>query len=137
MIESLFQPSTGNITPNSLLGVWANTSVENNVRTELRFRFTATSATLAGRCQYLTTGKSDIVGVTVAARVSNTEIKLLESKTDVKQNCQVYLSPTTLLRCGFDRENRKGCFDYSELSGTLVIFETDSTLNRTYNKIRD
>ena len=119
---SLFDaPGQGDLTPDSIYGVWGGSLVDSGITFDTRWRLSENEITLATRCSLQDGRESETVGVTARARVSRDEITFLESKRDERKAgdfaCRVNAQPRTLAACdareGFERD----CF---RLAGTTL-----------------
>jgi hypothetical protein len=119
--DALFgPPASTKTTPNSLTGTWAGTD---NSGEDTRLLFDASSLVIAKKCT------TSAVGVTVAAQISSSSVKTLESKSAGKAGiCQVEVRPIESVRCEATTasaaqneasQTTGGCF---LLSGTSLRF---------------
>ncbi len=137
----LFDTPSGSATRNSLEGVWAGVleAPASDWRFDSRWRLTATSITFATRCVAPDGTESAIAAVTARARVSTSEIAILESKEDKRTlgdvTCRATARPGTAKRCGDDAFMKSDCF---ELDGTsLVVYGSSSLEKIELTKISD
>jgi hypothetical protein len=130
--SKLFDAPKGEATPGAIHGLWGGAIVGNDgTGVDTRWRLDESELEVAGRCTLADGRESEIVAVTVAARVTEEEIAILESKKDEwrdgDQFCQVSLYPRKLTACderaGFERE----CF---RLGGTTLTIYGDSPLDK-------
>ena len=127
--DAMFAAPSGTATPDSIYGLWGGTIEDGSITFDTRMRLSKGSATIAARCTTAEGKHSSTVGVTAAARISDEELAVLESKTDAKDNgvvkCSVSLTPKDVKRCtsdmpkGFERD----CF---KLEG-MTLFEFGKT----------
>lgn len=106
-------PSSPSSTPDSILGLWGGAKEDVGMSFDLRYKFTPSSITVALKCTK-DTGDTATASVTVAARVADVEIAILESKKDKidtgKVSCEVNLAPVTAKPCASDGIKIE-CFD--------------------------
>ena len=100
--DALFKAPSGRATADSVFGLWGGVLQDGNLTFDTRTRLTPATITFATQC--LSNGQtSAVVGVTVAARVSDEEIAVLESKRDEKVTggvtCRANAAPGTSKRC--------------------------------------
>ena len=90
--EALFgAPSVDTTTPDSLFGLWAGATGGN----DMRIRFAKSSIIVAIKC-----GSASAVGASIAASVSSTSIKTLQSKTiGTSGSCSLALTPEEISTC--------------------------------------
>jgi hypothetical protein len=90
--DALFgPPATTKTSPNSLTGTWAGTD---NSGEDTRLMLDASSLVLAKKCT------TTAVGITVAAQITTSSIKTLESKSAGSAGtCQVEVRPMESVRC--------------------------------------
>jgi hypothetical protein len=138
-VDGLFQAPSGGATPDSLYGVWGGSLKDLSFTFDSRIKLSESSMTFATKCVRDDGTQSAVVGVTVAARVNDAEIAVLESKQDEKKTgditCRANARPGTTKKCekvdGFQKE----CF---ALDGTkLVIYGTTSFDKMDLTKISD
>jgi hypothetical protein len=113
---ALYDAPSGSATPDSIFGVWGGSKTDNGITFDARMKLTKDSATLATRCTVDSTRKvSGIVGITVAARVTDESYVILESKSDEVNEggvrCSVNLAPREVKRCkAEDKGFEHDCF---------------------------
>ena len=113
--EPLFAaPATTALTPSTLRGLWAGTM--SNTRDDVRMQVGTNSITIAVHCAWGGHLTPVVVGMQVAAVVSTTSIRLLETKT-VGTQCQINVRPQTIPVCSTTTHDF--CFIVSD--GTLHI----------------
>jgi hypothetical protein len=104
--EALFDAPSGAATPDSIFGVWGGTKHDGRVTFDTRMRLSPKSATFATRCAVDgSTKTSPVVGVTVAARITDDSFVLTESRSDEDASvvrCAVSVSPREVKRCAAD-----------------------------------
>ena len=104
--DALFAAPTKAATPDSIYGVWGGTLEDLGTTFDTRMKLSAASATAAARCTTAEGKHSGTVAVTAAARISDQEMAVLESKTDAKDDgivkCSVSLAPRNVKRCSAD-----------------------------------
>lgn len=111
--DDLYAAPTGSAT-GALYGVWGGTYQVFDTRWVLG----SDELTLANKCG------NTIVGVTVSARVSDTEISILESDHDGGESCAVNAVPGTFTVCSDDPFVPKDtCFVHAGTS--LTLYESD------------
>ena len=117
---ALFGPPTGSATPNSLMGLWSGTSARAE---DMRVKFGPTSIVVAIRCSG---GGTRTAGLTIAAKVSSSSIKTLESKSVTSPSGS---SGSSGAFCGFELTPREvqNC-DTGGGSG-LCFYLTGTTLD--------
>ena len=136
----LFAAPDGDATPNVIYGVWGGSMKEPGVTFDSRMRLARGAITFATRCEFDDGRESQIAAVTAAARVSDQEIAVLESKKDERRTgditCRATAQPGTMDRCGDDRDGfEHDCF---RLSGTtLTIFGSSSLDKVVMTKLSD
>lgn len=80
--DGLYAPAQAAVNTSSVFGTWGGSSEQSGFDLERRIKLTASSITLSLRC---TKGaESAIVGVTVAATVTETNATVTEGKSDSK-----------------------------------------------------
>jgi hypothetical protein len=136
---ALFDTPSGKATPGSIYGVWGGSAEDGGITFDIRYKLNASSVTVAGRCSK-GGATSPVAAVTVKARVSDSEIAILESKEDTQKNgdltCTARPKPGTIAKCapkdeGFEHD----CFT---LSGTtLTLFGTTSFEKVQMTKLSD
>jgi hypothetical protein len=138
---AMFGTPTGSATPDSIYGVWGGSLEEGSVTFDTRVKLAAGSMTVATRCTLANGSRSDVVGVTAAARITNENLTVLETKSDAKDDgvvkCSVNLTPRQLARCTADMIDgfERNCF---KLTGTtLVEFGTSGLDKLELTKLSD
>ena len=106
--EALFAPPAASVvTPNSVTGVWAGTGGPHG-SLDVRLKISASTLVISMRCK----GAPSAIGVVVAARVTATNIEIVESKSSGDAAaCGIDAKPTK-----FDRTNGIGGFDVHDTS---------------------
>lgn len=128
-IAALFEaPPNSDVTPGSLFGLWGGTDRKLDTSFDLRYRFAPKEMLHALKCTN-TSGNSVVASVVAAARITESEIAILESKTDSEAmgdlRCTIEAAPMTVKPCSDDGLKRS-CF---ELSGTEMKFYGKSALD--------
>lgn len=139
---SLFdEKPTSTVTPDSVLGLWGGmTELNAGTKIDLRMRLGATSLSNSLRCTLLSNGhESGVIGISIAARNSNTELDMLESKSDSFDDgtikCSTSISPQELKACDDAESLPSNCFT---LSGTeLTLYGGTSLEKVTLTKLSD
>lgn len=137
--EALFDAPSGSATPGSIYGVWGGSANDNGITFDMRMKMNASSMTVAARCERSGTS-TPVAGVTVKARITDSEIDVLESAQDERKNgdltCRASPKPGSIPRCGDKDEGfEHDCFT---LSGTsLTIFGTTSFDKMALTKLSD
>jgi hypothetical protein len=95
--DSLFSaPKNATATAGDVHGVWGGSTSIDGITFDYRFKFENTAITLANRCKF-PDGTSLTTGATAAARVTDHDVTMLESKSDHEVNgsdrCNVDLKP--------------------------------------------
>ena len=138
--SAVFEPGTGEVTPDSIYGTWGGVIEDNAWTFDTRLRLTATTATIATRCQAPNGKQGALVGVTVKARVDEEAIAYLESKNDERTlgdiTCRANARPMTIERCATREEGfEQSCF---VLDGTTLTVYGRSPLEKaTLTKLAD
>jgi hypothetical protein len=135
--EALFAAS-GNATPDTIFGVWSIPSINaGNFRYDTRARFTENTMEMALRCTRSDTSASLIAALSARARVSATEIAVLEATSDHRYNgdfdCEVTLSMITAKVCEEDAP-KSNCF---VLDGTTLTLYTSELQTEEWTKVSD
>jgi hypothetical protein len=124
--DALFNapPEGSTVTPGSIEGLWAGMLEEGGITFDTRWKLHSSSITLATRCTFRDGRDSATVGVTARARVSETEITFLESKTDETRSgdafCRVSAKPRSFNACGDVHEGfEENCFRFADMTLTL------------------
>jgi hypothetical protein len=129
--DALFQPPnpSAKVTGNSLFGLWAETGSGSSQ--DIRLKISDVSFTRAVRCDEGSQG-TETVGVTATARVSNSSIELLETKSAVSasKSCGVGVKVSQLTSC-----IGSSTYDCFELSGTQLTAYFDYP--QTFLKLSD
>lgn len=110
--EALFAVA-GTATPDDVHGVWSSrTLAGEDIEGNLRVRFSPESVEAAARCTLLSTGGTLFAYVRGRARISNSEISVLESKIDTRflgdLRCSTNIDIATTPVC--EGETRSRCF---------------------------
>jgi hypothetical protein len=124
-------PASSNATPDSLFGRWAGQAGASD---ELRLVLTASSITQARHCAAFGNTAASTIGASAQARVTETSIAPLESKTVGAFPCDLAIRANALAPCNFDQGVLSNCF---ELSGTTLAITTDAEGKTTYTKLSD
>ncbi|MBX3203544.1 MAG: hypothetical protein KF764_00685 [Labilithrix sp.] len=138
--DALFDaPSESAVTAGSIFGLWGGATKDLSFTFDSRMRLGQSTMTFATRCVRDNGDESAVVGVTVAARVDESEISVLESKKDEKKTgditCRANARPGTTKRCDTDEGFRRACF---VLDGTeLTIYGMSSLDKVVLTKISD
>jgi hypothetical protein len=150
--SALFEPPTGEATPDVLFGAWAELDdgyavPEGTGKPERRLFLGKGSVVLAVRCNpFGTTGPSGIASVRATARVdATTKVTILESKADTqpivgpqgRASCSTTVAPIDIPDC--DAQPGKmptgaACF---RLSGTSLVVQGNTTLGGSWMKLED
>lgn len=87
--EQLFAPPSGDASGGSILGTWGGVMKSGSFTFDTRTKFEARSVTFATRCQLPSGKPSGVASVVAAARVSNDEIAILETKNDERKDGEI------------------------------------------------
>ncbi len=110
--DALFGPPENNaLTEGAIGGLWAGQASSN----DLRLKITASSITIAMKC------RTSTIGTKVAAQVSGTSIRIVESQQigNEYDPCSIKLRPLTIAKCGSTGDY--SCFD---VAGTVLVFQS-------------
>lgn len=123
--DALFgPPSVTTTTPDSLRGLWAGTSSSGY---DMRIRFGTSSIVLALRC-----GSAAAIGVSVAASVSSSTVKTLESKRTGATSCSISVTPDEIQSCTSAEP-----YDCFTLKGTKVELSNFLGTSGSFTKLSD
>lgn len=138
--DALYASTPGSsVTPGELFGVWAGSVARGGLTFDNRMKFTETSVTSATRCTFPDGTKSPTAAVTATARVSETEIAVLETVSD-EQNvngnlCRVELRAMELPRCVDQPPFARSCF---AVQGTkLALYGSSPLEDLDFTKVSD
>lgn len=124
--DALFgPPSVTSTTPDSLKGLWAGAGPAGQ---DMRLRFGTSSIVIALRC-----GSSPAVGASIAASISSSTIKTLESKKvgNPATSCGISVTPDEISSCA---SASYPCF---ELKGTKLSLASFLDTSGTFTKLSD
>lgn len=134
--EALFTAG-GDATPDSIFGVWGGTLEEAGLRFDSRMKLDASSVTFATRCN-AGSETSAVVGVTVRARVSASEVAVLESDQNSvpfrNDSCRAQARVSTFKACTSE-QMASNCFLLDGLE--LHFYGTNQFDKTTLTKISD
>lgn len=123
-------PSSTDVTPDSIVGLWGGVLKDLSFTFDLRMRIEVGSVTFATRCDQNGTSGA-IAGVTAKARVSDSEFAILESKNDERKvgdiTCRANAHVGQVRRCAEVDGFQTKCF---VLSGTQLTFYGDSPFDK-------
>lgn len=133
--DALFGPPDSSTVTSSLTGVWAGSESYPDVRLKIE----KSAITIAIKCS----GQESATGVTFAASVTSTSIRVLESK-DVGQpytSCSIQVRPTEVKSCATDSDYE--CFMLKETTLTFqsshiaAIGGGSTSSNAAFTKLSD
>jgi hypothetical protein len=89
-------PHNATATAGDVHGLWGGSTSVDGIIFDFRFKFASSDITLANRCKF-PDGSSLTVGATAAARISDHDVTMLESKSDQgvagNDKCNVDIKP--------------------------------------------
>lgn len=122
--EQLFAAPSGDATGSSILGVWGGVIKDGEFTFDTRTKLEAHSVTFATRCQLPNGKTSAVASVVAAARVSNDEIAVLETKNDERKTgditCRASSHVGSLTACEVVDGFQHDCFALDGLA--LVLY---------------
>jgi hypothetical protein len=124
--EQLFAAPSGDVTSNSILGVWGGVIKDGQFTFDTRTKLEARSVTFATRCQLPNGKTSAVASVVAAARVSETEVAVLETKNDERKTgditCRASAHAGSTTACEVVDGFQHDCFALDGLK--LVLYGT-------------
>jgi uncharacterized low-complexity protein len=125
--DALFQTPSGDVTPDSIYGVWGGVLEDNGFQFDSRMQLAPNAISFSTRCQLPSGKESAVASVTARARISEDEIAVLESKTDERKmsegTCRAFARPATTTRCTTKPGLERRCFT---LEGTRLVIYADT-----------
>ncbi len=132
--DALFDAPASSKTTATVRGIWAGSFGYSQA--DVRVKIEGSSITAAMRCNNRTT-----VGVTVAAKVTETSIRVLESKASGTgfSSCSVSFKPVSIPKCA--NTNDIGCFTADdailEFSGEWLFQDSQTGPDPSFTKLSD